>query len=136
MIKVLIGKKGTGKTKTLIEAVNKTAGSANGNIVFIGKDTKRHIYDLDHSVRLVSTSEFQISNYNEFYGFLCGIISNDYDITNIYIDSISKIIGDGLDGLDEFFKKIENLSKTFSISFFFTISLDPDNTPGYLTKYA
>ncbi len=136
MIKVMIGEKGTGKTKILIDSINKTANSANGNVVFIGNDTKRHMYDLDHKVRMVCTSEFDIGDYSEFYGFICGIISNNFDITDVYIDSIFKIVNNKMEGLEVFFKQVEKLTKEFDISFFFTISMDPVNAPGYLIKYA
>lgn len=136
MIKVLIGKKGSGKTKTLIDSVNSAAESAGGDVVFISSDTKRHMYDIAHKVRMVDTSGFALKTYDEFYGFLCGLISNNFDISNIYIDSIFKIVGVELDGLERFFEDIEGLAKHYNISFLFTISIDAAEAPEYIKKYA
>lgn len=135
MIKVLIGKKGAGKTKTLIENVNNSVNIANGDIVFISNDTKRHMYDINHKVRMVDTSEFEINEYSEFYGFVCGIVANNFDISNIFIDSIFKIVDYKTDGMEIFFASIEKLAKTFNISFFFTISVDLGDAPEYIKKF-
>ncbi len=135
MIKVLIGKKGSGKTKTLIDSVNTSVTEANGDIVFISSDTKRHIYDIPHKVRMVDTSGFSLKSYDEFFGFLCGLISNNYDISNIYIDSIFKIVDKELDGLEKFFDDITGLADQFNISFLFTISIDTNDAPDYVKKY-
>ena len=99
MVELLIGKKGTGKTKALIENVNNASTVAKGNVVFISKDSARSMYDIKSKVRMVDTKEFSITTYSEFLGFICGIISRDFDITNIFIDGIFKIVGsDNLDG--------------------------------------
>lgn len=136
MIKVLIGKKGSGKTKTLIETVNASVDTAKGDIVFISCDTKRHMYDISHKVRMVDTSGFALKSYDEFYGFLCGLISNNFDISNIYIDSVFKIVGTETEGLEKFFDDIENLAKHYDLTFLFTISLDAADAPVYLKQYA
>lgn len=135
MIKVIIGKKGSGKTKTLIESVNAAVDTAKGNIVFISSDTKRHIYDIDHSVRMVDTGDFSLKFYDEFYGFICGIISNNFDISNVYVDSIYKIVDDRETGLEEFFENIAKISEKFSIDFLFTMSMDEGDAPEFLKKY-
>ena len=135
MIKVLIGKKGTGKTKTLIDNVNNSVNVVNGDIVFISNDTKRHMYDINHKVRMVDTAEFEINEYSEFYGFVCGIISNNFDISNIFIDSITKIVDHNIEGMEEFFVNADKLSAKFNVSFFFTISIDEADAPDYIKKY-
>ncbi len=135
MIKVLVGKKGSGKTKTLIENVNNSVNVASGDIVFISNDSKRHMYDISHKVRMVDTSEFGIDDAGKFYGFICGLISNNYDISNIFIDSVLKIVSHQTDGMDVFMENIEKLSDRFNISFFFTFSIDAAQAPEYLKKY-
>ena len=92
MLKLLIGKKGTGKTKVLIDSVNVAANEANGNVVFISNDTNRNMYDIKSKVRMADTSEFEIDTWKEFLGFICGIISSNFDITNIYVDGVLKIV--------------------------------------------
>lgn len=136
MIKVLIGKKGTGKTKTLIDSVNAAAESADGSLVFISSDTKRHMYDISHKVRMVDTSGFALGSYDEFYGFLCGLISNNFDISNIFIDSVFKIVGAQTEGLEKFFGDIERIGNNYNISFLFTLSIDAEDAPDYIKKYA
>ena len=136
MIKVLIGKKGAGKTKTMIDNVNNSVSVASGDIVFISNDTKRHMYDINHKVRMIDTSEFEINEYSEFYGFLCGIVSNNYDISNIFIDSIYKIVGNDTEGMKVFFENADKLAKKFDITMFFTISIDPSEAPEYLKELA
>ncbi len=135
MIQLLVGKKGSGKTKTLIENVNSSASVADGNIVFISNDTKRHIYDISHKVRMVDTSEFQIKYFASFYGFLCGLISQDYDISTIYIDSLTKICSDEISFIEKFMDSLEKLSADFNVSFFITVSKDMEELPESIKKY-
>ena len=88
MIELLIGKKGTGKTKILIDNVNKAAGEAHGNVVFISNDTSRNMYDIKSEIRMADTKDFNLTSWDEFLGFICGIISGNFDISNIFIDGI------------------------------------------------
>ena len=137
MIKLLIGKKGTGKTKTLIDATNVASIEASGNVVFISDDTRRSMHDIKSKVRMADTSEFDIATYSEFLGFICGIISRDFDITNIYIDGIFKIVGtDNLDGFEEFLSRLDAIGKSLNISFVITVSIDADEAPDYIKNLA
>ena len=137
MIKLLIGKKGSGKTKTLIEATNAASVEANGNVVFISDDTRRSMHDIKSKVRMADTKDFVVSSYSEFYGFICGIISRDYDITNIFIDGIFKIIGtDNLEGFEDFLAKLENVSKELNVAFEISVSIDADAAPAYIKALA
>ena len=137
MIKLLIGKKGTGKTKALIEQVNAASSVAKGNVVFISNNTSSAIFDISKKVRMTDTSDFDIANYSEFEGFLCGIISGNYDITNIFVDGLFKIVnGDDLDGLENFLTRLEKISVKFDISFVLTLSIDADAAPDYVKNFA
>lgn len=137
MIKLLIGKKGTGKTKALIEQVNASAQVAKGNVVFISNNTSSSMYDISRSVRMTDTSDFDIVNYSEFEGFICGIISGNFDITNIFVDGLFKIVdGDDLDGLENFLSRLEGISAKFNISFVLTLSIDVDSAPDYVKNLA
>lgn len=137
MIKLLIGKKGTGKTKTLIDATNVASTEASGNVVFISDDTRRSMHDIKSKVRMADTKDFGISTYSEFYGFICGIISRDFDITNIFIDGIFKIIGsDNLDGFEDFLAKLENVGKELNVAFEISVSIDADAAPEYIKALA
>lgn len=136
MVELLIGKKGTGKTKALIEKVNNALTVAKGNVVYISK-TGENMYDIKSKVRMANTSDFDIESYSEFLGFICGIVSRDYDITNIFIDGIFKIVGtDNLDGFESFLSRLESMSQEFNISFVISVSIDAETAPDYIKKLA
>lgn len=137
MVELLIGKKGTGKTKALIESVNSAATVAKGNVVFVSDDTRRSMHDIRSKVRMADTKDFKLKSYSEFLGFICGIISRDYDITNIFIDGIFKIVGtDSLDGFDTFLSRLEAISQNLNISFVISVSVDAETAPDYIKDLA
>lgn len=137
MVELLIGKKGTGKTKALIEKVNNALTVAKGNVVFISNDTNRNIFDVKSKARMADTSEFEIKSYDEFLGFISGIISRDFDITNIFVDGIFKIVGsDNLDGFESFLSRLETMSQNFEITFVISVSIDAETAPDYIKKLA
>ena len=137
MVELLIGKKGTGNTKALIEKVNNALTVAKGNVVFISNDTNRNIFDVKSKARMADTSEFEIKSYDEFLGFISGIISRDFDITNIFVDGIFKIVGsDNLDGFESFLNRLETMSQKFEITFVISVSIDAETAPDYIKKLA
>lgn len=136
MVELLIGKKGTGKTKALIEKVNNALTVAKGNVVYIS-NSGENIYNIKSKVRMANTTDFDIETYSEFLGFICGIVSRDYDITNIFVDGIFKIVGTNeLDGFEEFLDRLEKMSQSFNISFVISVSIDADTAPDYIKKLA
>ena len=136
MLKLLIGKKGTGKTKVLIDDVNNKASVANGNVVFISTNTSSAMYDIKREVRMFDTSDFEIKSWDEFLGFICGVISGNYDITNIFVDGTLKIVNHSLDGFEEFLSRVEKLGEKFNIDFVMSVSIDKDEAPDYIKKRA
>lgn len=134
MISLLIGSKGTGKTKKIIKLANEEVKSAKGNIIFVDDD-KRHMYDLKHDLRFISMDEYPIYNVDEFFGFLCGIISNDYDINKIYIDGLLKVMKTDCDELPSLVSKLEKISTKYEIDFFMTISCIQNQLHEDLHKY-
>lgn len=135
MIELLIGKKGTGKTKILIANVNDAAKNADGNVVFISNNTSQNMYDISSKVRMADTSDFNITSWDEFLGFICGIISGNYDITNIFVDGTLKIVNHSMDGFEEFLTALEEKSKKFDINFELSVSVDANDAPDYIKKY-
>ena len=135
MIQLLIGKKGTGKTKVLLENVNKAAEVAHGNVVFISNDTSRNMYDIKTEIRMADTKDFNIASWDEFLGFICGIISGNYDITNIFVDGVLKIVDNTMDGFEEFLNSLEKISEKFNIKFEISVSIDEADAPEYIKKY-
>ncbi len=135
MVELLIGKKGTGKTKVLIESVNNAAANAEGNVVYISNNTTQSMYDISSKVRMADTSEFDITSWDEFLGFICGIISGNFDITNIYVEGTLKIVKGTMDGFEAFLGAIDELGKKFDINFLLSVSVDAETAPDYIKKY-
>ncbi len=134
MLNILIGEKGTGKTKKLIDMVHHAEENTDGSVVFINKGD-RHIFDVSHRVRLVDTKEFDVDTYASLYGLVCGMISQNYDIKHIYIDSITKIAGDDLAALELFLDEADKLSKKFDVEIVIIISMNAASAPAGVTKF-
>ena len=134
MINIIMGKKGTGKTKYLVDHVNTAIKEEQGSLVFIGKDDRLK-FDLKPDVRYIVTEEFNIENYDEFYGFISGIIANNFDTSNVFVDSIWKIVEAGEEGFDKFIAAIEKLAEKWNVNFTIAISEDKDLAPEYAKKY-
>ena len=136
MIELFVGKKGTGKTKQLVEGVNKASGEAKGNVVFITDSSSRNMYDIKYDVRMVSANDFSIKSYPEFAAFIEGMISGNYDITNIFIDAFFKIMGSSeIDGMEAFLERIDKVSEKFNVDFVISLSMDESDVPEYIKKY-
>lgn len=123
MVQLILGKKGKGKTKHLLDKVNKEVKTVSGNIVYLDKSTK-HMYELNNKVRLIDVSSYMISNSDEFVGFICGIISQDHDLQQVYFDSFLKIACREDGNIDDIIKKLDVISEKFGVDFILSISLD------------
>jgi len=134
MIKLIIGKKGSGKTKELINDVHNSINVENGNIVFICNGD-RHVLDLNHSVRLIDVAEFDTADFRVFKSFINGILSQNYDITSVFIDSLFKIVPDDMDNLTGFINDLDAISQDRNIKFTICISADKEELPGGIYKY-
>ena len=134
MINVIIGEKGTGKTARLIEAVHNAEQAATGSVVFVNKG-KRHVLDLSHKVRLVDTEEYGVASYDEFFGFVCGILSQNYDIAHIFVDSITKIVNDDMDALEKFLDKVNVVAEQNNAEIQIILSMNPDDASAGIKKY-
>lgn len=122
MVKLLVGRKGSGKTKSMIQLANDRVEKSDGSVVFINKN-HRLMYDLKYKIRVVCMEEYeQITNSDEYIGFLYGIISSDHDIEVIFIDSILKHADVKLSDLPEFLSRLKALSDKYEIEFIVSIS--------------
>lgn len=121
MVKLLIGGSGTGKTRRLVDLANDTSKTSEGHLIFIDDDT-RHMYDVESSIRFINIKEFPIENFDACFGFLCGIISSDYDIDCIFIDGMYKVLNTDLENLSVVLPKLENLAQQFGVKFYITVS--------------
>ena len=123
MIQIIAGKKGKGKTKQLLDKVNSEIKSAHGNIVYLDKSSK-HMYELNNKVRLIDTSEFELSNSDAFIGFICGIISQDHDLEQMYLDSFLKIAKLEDSDIKETIDKLDVIGNKYGVTFVLSVSLD------------
>ena len=128
MVQLIVGKKGKGKTKQLLDKVNSEIKEISGNIVYLDKSTK-HMYELNNKVRLIDVSQCMIENSSEFIGFISGIISQDHDLQQMYLDSFLKIAC--LEGQDivATIEKLEKISSSFDVNFVLSVSLDEEELP-------
>ena len=128
MVQLIVGKKGKGKTKHLLDKVNAEVKTVSGSIVYLDKSTK-HMFELNNKVRLINVSEYLVSDADEFIGFVCGIISQDHDLQQMYFDSFLKIAN--LEGADmvPVISKLEKISDAFHVDFILSISLDEVELP-------
>lgn len=128
MVQLIVGNKGKGKTKYLLDKVNEEILSANGNIVYLDKSTK-HMFELNNKVRLIDVSEFPIDNCDEFIGFVLGIISQDHDLEQMYFDSFLNIAKlEGKD-IEKAIQKLDAISEKYSVKFVLSVSNDEKDIP-------
>jgi len=130
MVKLLVGHKGTGKTKQIIDLANDQVENSNGSIIFINKNS-RLMYDLKYRIRVVCMEEYEhITNSDEYIGFIYGIISSDHDIETIYIDSILKHADFSLGDIPEFLTRLKNISKNYGMDFVVSLSAEKEEMIG------
>lgn len=134
MVKFILGEKGSGKTKWLIDNANKEMKEGNGNIAFIDVDDD-HIFSLDYTVRLINAMEFNIKDIESLYGFLCGLIGMDYDLEKIYVDSIYKVINLDIECLKMLKTKLSIISERFNTDFFINVDYVMEDIPEELKEY-
>ncbi len=134
MIKLIIGNKGSGKTKKLIDCVNKCIAESDGNVVCVEKSPKL-TYDISSKARLLETDTYRIKGHKAFYGFLAGICAGNYDVTDVLIDATFKIVGREYEKLPQFFEMLSELSEATDVNFIFTISCDKEDLPVEIFDY-
>ena len=140
MIQVILGGKGSGKTKLLLDMTNNAlkAEHGNGNIIFIDDD-KRYMYDLRHEIRFVDASDYAAASKctaDAFLAFISGMLAADFDITLIAIDAFKKLVVNPLDELEGFFAELDKLSAGHNCNFVLSISAPEDEVPEFIKKYA
>ena len=135
MVKVIMGLKGTGKTKQMIDLINKAVETEHGNVVAIAHDSKL-TFDISYKIRLVDTSDYVIPIYDTLKGFIYGLYASNYDITHIFIDSLTKISGQdvGVDA-EKFLAWLDNFGEKNGIKFTVTISADKATATEGIAKY-
>ena len=136
MVRVIMGVKGTGKTKQMIELINSAVHSENGNVVCIERGAKL-TYDIHSKIRLVEASQYDMGSYEFMKGFISGLYAGNYDITHVFIDSLTKIVGADLndESTEEFLDWLNNFAEKNSIKFTVTISAEKELASEGVRKY-
>ena len=134
MLKLMIGVKGTGKTKTLIEKVNTAAATSKGDVVCIEKGTQLR-FDISSKVRLIDTEEYLIHDADALYGFVAGILASNYDVTDLFVDSALKICKGDMAGFEELLTELEALLKRHDVHIFMTASFPAEEASDTVKKY-
>ena len=123
MIQLIVGEKGKGKTKILLDKVNSEVKEAHGNIVYLDKSTK-HMYELNNKVRLIDVSGFGLESSGEFIGFIYGILSQDHDLEQMYLDSFLKISQTDETTANALLAKLQEIGEKFNVTFVISISVN------------
>lgn len=130
MVKLLMGHKGSGKTKQMIQLANDKIQVSDGSVIFINKNQRRML-DLQHQIRVISMDEFEhITNSDEYIGFIYGIISSDYDIESMFIDSILKHADVTLEDMPEFVERLKTISDDYKVEFIVSLSAEKAELAG------
>ena len=135
MVRVIMGKKGSGKTKQMIDMINSAVTSEHGNVVCIERGPKL-TYDIHYKIRLVEASAYELDSFTALRGFICGLCAGDYDITHIFIESLCKVVPSEVNNdVEEFLDWLNAFSEKHSIKFTVTISADADLAQEGIKKF-
>jgi hypothetical protein len=128
MVEIIAGEKGKGKTKYLLDKVNNAIKQADGNLVYLDKSQK-HMHELNNRVRLINVTDYPITNCDEFLGFVCGIVSQDYDLQEMYLDSFLTIANISDEDLVHAIEKLDVISEKFHVKFVLSVSRNEADLP-------
>ena len=134
MIQVIAGKKGSGKTKRLIDLTNATAREAAHDVIFLDDDN-RYMFDVDHKVRFINADDYHIHTTDMFIGFLGGILSSNFDVGTIFIDAFLKLCRTDLADCEPVVKVLSELGAKQDVDFVLSLSADPEELPPFLKQY-
>ena len=134
MIQVIAGKKGSGKTKRLIDLTNATAKEAEHDVIFLDDDN-RYMFDVDHKVRFINAEDYHIHNADMFIGFLCGMLSSNFDIGTVFVDAFLNLCHTELKNTAAVVNTLAELGTKHSVDFVLSLSADPEELPEHLKQY-
>ena len=133
MMKLIVGSKGSGKTKTMVDMINSATKTTAGNVVVIEKGMQL-TYNIDHKARLVDLADYKISGYEMLYGFVAGVLAGNYDITELFVDGMIRVGGDDLEALGKTLDAIAAIAGD-STEVVATISAEESALPESVKKY-
>ncbi len=128
MVQIISGAKGKGKTKYLLDMANTAVKESKGSIVYLDKSSK-HMYELNNRIRLINVQEYPITTSEGFIGFICGIICQDHDLEQVYLDSFLKLACLEGENMEETFKTLEAIGEKYHITFVLSVSLNAADLP-------
>ena len=128
MVQIIAGDKGKGKTKYLLDKANAAIKESTGSIVYLDKSSK-HMYELNNKIRLINVKEYPITSSEAFVGFICGIISQDYDLEMMFLDSFLKLAALEGEDISETITTLENIGEKYHVTFVLSVSMDKENMP-------
>lgn len=134
MITVIYGKKGSGKTKRIIDQANESIKVQKGDVLFIDDDN-RYMFDLRHEIRFINAGEYSIRSAQMFYGFVCGLLAQNFDVSLVFVDAFLKLCGGKVEALEELFNMLEAFSNHRDVKFVLSVSGDPDTMPEFVKKH-
>ena len=128
MVQIIAGEKGKGKTKYLLDKANAAIKESTGSIVYLDKSSKQ-MYELNNKIRLINVKEYPIASCEAFIGFICGIISQDYDLEMMFLDSFLKLASLEGEDISEAITTLENIGEKYHVTFVLSVSMDKENMP-------
>ena len=134
MVQLIYGPKGSGKTKRLIDMVNAEIEATTGDVVFVDDD-KRYMYDVKRQIRFVDVTEYDVNSAERLYGFICGILSQNFDITAIYIDAFMHMIRKDAEEIEDLFNNLKGIADKHNIKLVINVSAKTDVVPEFLKDY-
>ena len=134
MIQVIHGKKGSGKTKKILDMANAAVDQYKGDIIFVDDDN-RYMFDLKHEVRFVNAGEYGCDSPEMFFGFLCGMLSQNFDINVILIDAFLKLVKCPIEDTEAFFARLEKVAEEHKAEIIISCSVDDAAAPEFIKKY-
>lgn len=134
MIQVIHGKKGSGKTKRILDMANEAIKTSKGSVIFIDDDS-RYMFDLRHEVRFIDAGEYGSDSPEMFFGFLCGLLAQNYDISVIFVDAFMKLVKTDIEKTEVFFKRLSELGQRHNVEFVLSVSVDDSVAPDFVRQY-
>ena len=134
MIQVIHGKKGSGKTKRILDMANAAIKEHKGDVIFLDDDN-RYMFDLRHEVRFVNAREYGCDSPEMFFGFLCGMLAQNFDISVIFVDAFLKLVKTDVENTEVFFTRLEDLSEKHGVEFVLSVNCDDAVAPEFIKKY-
>ena len=134
MIKLLVGHKGSGKTKKMVVMANEAAKTSNGNVVVVEKGIQL-TYDLSYQVRLVDVEQYGVKNFDAYFGFLCGLMAGNYDITDIFCDATFRVCGKDIPAFTAMTRQLIKVTTANNVTVTFIVSCEPDELPEEMRAY-